>query len=104
MGYWAEDGKMWIWDKNKTKMCSLCSRGLTPQRHWAHEEACACKQCISEIDQQQKCQEAEILEEAIIQVRQKHVRHSSESLFCRYTYFLFNKYLTHTMQLSQTVL
>ncbi len=81
MGYWAEDGKTWKQDKNETETCSLCLQGLTPQRHWAHEEACAHKRCIAEIDWQQKLQEAEILEEAIIQARQKHQRHSSESSF-----------------------
>src|SRR5258708_7896868 len=29
MGYWAEDGKAWKWDRNETEMCSLCLQGLT---------------------------------------------------------------------------
>ncbi|KAF8328792.1 uncharacterized protein EI90DRAFT_3125533 [Cantharellus anzutake] len=55
-------------------MCQYCSRGLTPQRHQAHEEKCACKKEIAWITHQQWQLEAYILSEAILNAKRNAVK------------------------------
>ena len=79
MGWWLDaEETQWRRESNETQTCQHCSRGLTPQRHRIHEEACARKKRIAEINRQQRQLEADILSRAISEARRKDLTNISE--------------------------
>jgi hypothetical protein len=79
MGWWVDKERtQWARKSNETMTCKICGRGVTPQRHRAHEVACEHDKHIKAINHQQRQLEANVISQAISDAKRNCLMNISE--------------------------